>query len=70
MHGEEPRMGNEGLLWEYLDKFLNKKITSLSDMESRGETTKCFRRLMMNCLHVLTEKVFFEIFHLYNGFNV
>lgn len=53
--------------------FLNKKITSLSDLEARRETTNGFRRFM-NYSHVLTEKLFFEMFfkcfHLYNGLNL
>lgn len=60
MQGDE-HMGNYGLLWEHLDRFLNKKITSLSDLEARRQTTNGFRRFM-NYSNVLTEKLFFEIF--------
>lgn len=60
-HGEEQHMGNDGGLWEHLGRFLNKKITS-SDLEARRETTDDFSGFMMNYSHVLTEKIFFEIF--------
>lgn len=59
MHGEEQHMGNHGLLWECLDRFLNKKITFFSDLEARTETTDDFGRFMINYSHVLTEKTFF-----------
>lgn len=51
-HGEEQHMGNDGLLWEHLGRFLN-KITSSSDLEARRETTDDFSRFMMNYSHVL-----------------
>lgn len=54
-------MGNYGLLSEHSDGFLNKKITSLSDLEERRETTNGLRRFRMSYSHVLTEKLFFEI---------
>lgn len=59
---EERHRGNCGLFRDYLHTFPRKKITSLSDLEARRETTKCFGRLMMNYSHMLTEEIFFEIF--------